>query len=64
VKDLDKVNKNPSEAGTGIVNFKRIFDNAEKSGMKYFLVEQDGAPQPIENVGNSYKYLANLLKKG
>jgi sugar phosphate isomerase/epimerase len=63
VKDLDKVNKNPAEVGTGIVDFKRIFDNAQKSGMKYFFVEQDGAPNPIENVTNSYKYLVNMLRK-
>ncbi|HEX2969613.1 MAG TPA: sugar phosphate isomerase/epimerase [Bacteroidales bacterium] len=63
VKDLDKENENPAEAGSGIVDFKRIFDNAGKSGMKYFFVEQDGAPQPFENVTNSYNYLAKLLKK-
>jgi sugar phosphate isomerase/epimerase len=63
VKDLDKVNKNPAEVGTGIVDFKRIFDNSEKSGMKYFFVEQDGAPKPLENVANSFRYLASLLKK-
>lgn len=63
VKDLDKVNNNPAEVGTGIVDFKRIFDNAGKSGMKYFFVEQDGAPQPLENVANSYRYLADMLKK-
>jgi sugar phosphate isomerase/epimerase len=60
VKDLDKINKNPAEVGTGIVDFKHIFDNAKESGMKYFFVEQDGAPQPIQNVTNSYNYLHNL----
>jgi hypothetical protein len=29
--------------------------------MKYFFVEQDGAPQPVQNVTNSYKYLDKLL---
>src|SRR6476646_2756117 len=53
VKDLDKVNKNPAEVGTGIVDFKRIFADAKESGMKYFFVEQDGAPQPLQNVTNS-----------
>lgn len=62
VKDLDKVNMNPAEVGSGVVDFKRIFDNAGKSGMKYFFVEQDGAPKPLENVANSYRYLSNLLK--
>lgn len=61
VKDLDKNTKNPAEVGTGIVDFKRIFANAAESGMKYFFVEQDGAPQPIQNVTNSYNYLNKTL---
>jgi sugar phosphate isomerase/epimerase len=62
VKDLDKVNKEPAEVGSGIIDFKRIFDNAGDSGMKYFFVEQDGAPQPIQDVTNSYDYLNKLFK--
>jgi sugar phosphate isomerase/epimerase len=61
VKDLDKTTMNPAEVGTGIVDFKRIFENAKESGMKYFFVEQDGAPQPLQNVTNSYNYLHNML---
>lgn len=61
VKDLDKNTKNPAEVGTGIVDFKHAFDNAKESGMKYFFVEQDGAPQPIQNVTNSYNYLHKML---
>jgi sugar phosphate isomerase/epimerase len=62
VKDLDKNTKNPAEVGTGIVDFKHIFDNAKASGMKYFFVEQDGAPQPLQNVTNSYNYLHKMLQ--
>lgn len=61
VKDLDKATMSPAEVGTGVVDFKRIFDNAKESGMKYFFVEQDGAPQPLQNVTNSYNYLAKML---
>ncbi len=61
VKDLDKTTQNPAEVGAGTIDFKRIFDNAKESGMKYFFVEQDGAPHPIENVTNSYNYLNKLL---
>jgi hypothetical protein len=46
--------------GSGLVDFKRVFDNEQLSGMKYFFVEQDGAPQPLENVTNSYNYLKKL----
>jgi sugar phosphate isomerase/epimerase len=61
VKDLDKNTGNPAEVGTGTVNFKHIFDNAKASGMKYFFVEQDQAPQPVQNVTGSYNYLKKLL---
>lgn len=61
VKDLDKKTMNPAEVGSGIVDFKRIFANAKESGMKYFFVEQDGAPQPLENVTHSYNYLKSML---
>jgi sugar phosphate isomerase/epimerase len=60
-KDLDKTNNKPAEVGTGIVDFKRIFSNAKESGMKYFFVEQDGAPQPFQNVTNSYNYLKKII---
>jgi len=61
VKDLDKNSQNPTEVGAGTIDFKRIFDNAKESGMKYFLVEQDGAPQPLQNVTNSFNNLNKLL---
>ena len=61
VKDVDKVTNRPAEVGTGIVDFKRIFDNAKESGMQYIFVEQDGAPQPLQNVTNSFNYLKKLL---
>lgn len=60
-KDLDKTSLQPAEVGSGVVEFKRIFDHAKESGMKYFFVEQDGAPQPLQNVTNSYTYLDKLL---
>ncbi len=61
VKDLSKTTKEPEEVGAGIINFKRIFDNAKESGMKYYFVEQDGAPHPLQNIANSYQYLAKML---
>ena len=62
VKDLDKTTMSPAEVGSGIIDFKRIFDNAGKSGMKYFFVEQDQAPQPLQNIANSYNYLEKLVQ--
>ncbi|HWD86837.1 MAG TPA: sugar phosphate isomerase/epimerase [Mucilaginibacter sp.] len=61
VKDLDKKTMFPAEVGSGIVDFKRVFDNAKLSGMKYFFVEQDQAPEPLLNVTHSYEYLKKLV---
>jgi len=61
VKDLDKKNMMPAEVGSGVIDFKRIFEHAKSSGMKYFFVEQDQAPQPLQNVENSYNYLKKML---
>jgi sugar phosphate isomerase/epimerase len=61
VKDLDKTTKNPTEVGSGYIDFKRIFDQADTSGMKYFFVEQDAAPQPLENVKVSFRNLKKIL---
>ncbi len=60
VKDLDKTTKNPTEVGSGYIDFKRIFDHAKDSGMKYFFVEQDAAPQPLQNITTSYNNLKKL----
>lgn len=63
VKDLDKTTMEPVEVGKGFIDFKRIFDNAKESGMKYFFVEQDGAPHPFEDVTASYNDLKKMLKE-
>ncbi|MCA0396737.1 MAG: sugar phosphate isomerase/epimerase [Bacteroidetes bacterium] len=61
VKDIDKLTQQPTEVGAGIVDFKRIFEHAKESGMEYVFVEQDAAPQPLQNVTNSYNYLKKML---
>jgi len=43
VKDLDSKREKVIEVGKGDFDFKRIFEHAADSGMKYFFVEQDGA---------------------
>jgi sugar phosphate isomerase/epimerase len=59
-KDLNKTTMQPEEVGSGIIDFKRIFDQAKLSGMKYFFVEQDGAPDPLNNITHSYNYLKSI----
>ncbi len=62
VKDMDANFEHILEVGKGSFDFKRIFDHAKDSGMKYFFIEQDGAPKPFENITTSYQNLHNLLK--
>ena len=61
VKDLDSNSKEPIEIGNGFINFKPIFANAGKSGLKYFFIEQDGAKKPLESVTISYQNLKKVL---
>ena len=61
VKDLDRVTQKPVEIGKGYVDLKRVFDAAESAGMQHFFVEQDAAPQPMENIATSYKNLRALI---
>src|SRR6185312_1515192 len=61
VKDLDKTTMEPTEVGSGFIDFKRIFDNAQQSGMIYFFVEKDGEPKTFEYVTKSYDDLKKML---
>jgi sugar phosphate isomerase/epimerase len=60
VKDLSRDSKEPTEVGNGIIDFKRIFDQAGESGLKYFFVEQDGAPKPLEDIKISFENLKKI----
>lgn len=63
VKDMDKADKmRNANVGSGTIDWKKIFANAKKSGMKHFYVEQETYPgAPIESVGASIKYLNTIL---
>ena len=61
VKDIDATNKTPTEIGSGIVDFKPIFAAAKSAGMQHFFVEQDGAPDPIKNITNSFKNITTKI---
>jgi sugar phosphate isomerase/epimerase len=61
VKDLNRVTQKPVEIGEGYVDLKRVFDAAQSAGLQYYFVEQDGAPDPLENVSKSYKNIQKML---
>lgn len=64
VKDMDKGNPDwNAEIGTGTIDFKSIFAQAELAGMKRFFLEHESnyKPNPIESVAVSYNYIKNNL---
>lgn len=62
VKDMDQTPKRFfTEVGRGVINFKQIFAQANKAGVKHFFVEQDQTPgNPFESIQISYNYLKQL----
>jgi sugar phosphate isomerase/epimerase len=62
VKDLDRVTQRPVEVGAGYVDLKRIFADAKTAGLQHIFVEQDAAPQPLDNISTSIKNLQKLME--
>ena len=63
VKDMDKTPaKKFTEVGNGTINFKKIFTQANKAGLKYFFVEQDVCPgDPFDSITQSITYIKKNL---
>jgi len=63
VKDM---NNNRDEGitcvGNGIIDFKPIFEQAAKGGVKYFIVENERAVQGMKCAKESYQYLTKILQ--
>jgi len=49
-----------TEVGSGLIDWKRIFAQADKAGIKHYIVEHDHPKQPIESIAGSYEYLNKL----
>jgi len=62
VKDMDNTEKKEfTEVGNGTIDFKSIFQNAEKAGLKHFFVEQDVCKRPpLESIQISFDYLKKM----
>jgi sugar phosphate isomerase/epimerase len=61
VKDLNKEKTGPAPVGEGIVDFKRIFADADVAGMKHFFVEHDMPKDPYASITTSYKNLRKII---
>ena len=49
-----------TSVGAGSVDWKRILGQAEKAGIKHYIVEYDNPKSPIDDPTASYTYLRNL----
>jgi sugar phosphate isomerase/epimerase len=56
--DFEK--KEMTEAGYGVIDWKRIFSHADQAGIEHFFVEHDSPAEPFASITASYKYLAAL----
>jgi sugar phosphate isomerase/epimerase len=61
VKDIDKDFTGPQPVGTGVVDFKRIFENAKTAGMQHFFVEHDMPADAVQSITTSYNNLKKIL---
>lgn len=61
VKDIMADRKTITEVGNGVVDFKRAFAAAKTAGLKYFFVEQDMAPDPVNNITTSITNLKKIV---
>jgi len=62
VKDMYPEDKSFAPVGQGSMDFRRIFEARETSGMKYFFVEQDATKDgvsPLDTIEVSWNYLNN-----
>lgn len=49
-----------ANAGSGVLDLKKILANAKRSGTEHFIVERDLAPNPEEDLKESFAYLSNV----
>jgi sugar phosphate isomerase/epimerase len=61
VKDISKDLQNVEPVGEGIIDFKRIFENASIAGMQHFFVEHDMPKDAFASITESFKNLQKIL---
>jgi sugar phosphate isomerase/epimerase len=63
VKDMSKeADQSFAEVGSGIIDFKTIFQHKDQAGMKFFFVEQDKCPgSPFDSITHSYQFIKSNL---
>jgi sugar phosphate isomerase/epimerase len=59
-QDFGSSMKDMTEVGSGVIDWKRIFAQSEKAGIKHYIVEHDHPAKPFESIKTSYDYLTKL----
>jgi sugar phosphate isomerase/epimerase len=59
-QDFGSSMKDMTEVGSGVIDWKRIFAQSEKAGIKHYIVEHDKPAKPFESIKTSYEYLSKL----
>jgi sugar phosphate isomerase/epimerase len=49
-----------ANVGQGSIDWKRIFSESEKAGIKHYIVEHDNPKDPLVDLAGSFKYVQNL----
>jgi len=52
--------KDMTDVGSGIIDWKKIFAQSDKAGIKHYIVEHDKPAKPFDSIKTSYEYLSNL----
>ena len=58
--DPDKEMEDMTEVGAGVIDWKQIFANSGKAGIKHYFVEHDFPKDAFESIKKSFEYLHNL----
>ena len=59
-QDFGSSMKDMTEVGSGIIDWKKIFAQSDKAGIKHYFVEHDNPKKPLESIKTNYDYLARL----
>ena len=49
-----------TEVGSGIIEWKKIFAQSDKAGIKHYFVEHDHPKDPFASITASYEYLSKV----
>jgi sugar phosphate isomerase/epimerase len=59
-QDFGNSLKDMTEVGSGIIDWRRIFAQSEKAGIKHYIVEHDKPASPFDSIRTSYDYLRQM----